>query len=260
MARSINLNSDLGESFGPWPMGNDAAMLGIVKSANVACGFHAGDPSVMTETVKLAKANGVSIGAHPSFPDLQGFGRRQMKLSAAELEALIAYQTGALMGVAASQGHAVTHVKPHGALSNMASVDAAMADAIARAIKAVDPKLIFLATAGSEMARAGRRHGLATAQEIFADRTYGDDGNLTPRSQPHAMIHDAHQAVAHVRRMVQEQAIFSLSGKKIPTEIDSVCVHGDEESAVAVARAVRAGLEEAQIRVLPLPEVVAGRS
>jgi len=257
MARSINLNSDLGESFGAWPMGNDAAMLGIVKSANVACGFHAGDPSVMTETVKLAKANGVSIGAHPSFPDLQGFGRRQMKLSAAELEALIAYQTGALMGVAASQGMKVTHVKPHGALSNMASVDAAMAEAIARAIKAVDRDLIFLATAGSEMAKAGRKLGLNTAQEIFADRTYGDDGNLTPRSQPHAMIHDAQQAVAHVRRMVEEQAIFALSGKKIPTSVDSICVHGDEESAVAVARAVREGLEQAQIRVLPLPEVMA---
>jgi UPF0271 protein len=257
MARSINLNSDLGESFGAWPMGNDAAMLGIVKSANVACGFHAGDPTVMTETVKLAREKGVSIGAHPSFPDLQGFGRRQMKLSNAELEALIAYQTGALMGVAAAQGHKVTHVKPHGALSNMASVDASMADAIARAIKAVDPKLIFLATAGSEMAKAGRKHGLTTAQEIFADRTYGDDGNLTPRSQPHAMIHDAQQALAHVRRMVEEQAIFSLSGKKIPTEIDSICVHGDEESAVVVARTVREGLEQAQIRVLPLPEVMA---
>lgn len=257
MARSINLNSDLGESFGAWPMGNDAAMLSIVKSANVACGFHAGDPTVMTETVKLAREKGVSIGAHPSFPDLQGFGRRQMKLSAAELEALIAYQTGALMGVAAAQGHKVTHVKPHGALSNMASVDASMADAIARAIKAVDPKLIFLATAGSEMAKAGRKHGLVTAQEIFADRTYGDDGNLTPRSQPHAMIHDAQQAVAHVRRMVEEQAIFSLSGKKIPTSVDSICVHGDEESAVAVARAVREGLEQAQIRVVPLPEVMA---
>ncbi|MGE0153252.1 MAG: LamB/YcsF family protein [Reyranellaceae bacterium] len=257
MARGINLNADLGESFGPWPMGNDAAMLGIVKSANVACGFHAGDPTVMTETVRLAKANGVSIGAHPSFPDLQGFGRRQMKLSTAELEALIAYQTGALMGVAAAQGMTVTHVKPHGALSNMASVDAAMAEAIARAIRAVDRDLIFLATAGSEMAKAGRRLGLTTAQEIFADRTYGDDGNLTPRAQPNAMIHDAQQAVAHVRRMVEEQAIFSLSGRKIPTPVDSICVHGDEESAVAVARAVREGLEQAQIRILPLPEVMA---
>lgn len=257
MARRINLNADLGESFGAWPMGNDAAMLGIVKSANVACGFHAGDPSVMTETVKLAKANGVSIGAHPSFPDLQGFGRRQMKLSATEIEALIAYQTGALMGVAAAQGHKVTHVKPHGALSNMASVDAALADAIARAIKAVDPRLIFLATAGSEMAKAGQRLGLPVAQEIFADRTYDDAGNLTPRSHPDAMIHDAAQAVAHARRMVEEQAIFSLSGNRIPTTIDSICVHGDEESAVAVARAVREGLEQAQIRVLPLPEVLA---
>ena len=260
MAQSINLNADLGESFGPWPMGNDAAILGIVRSANVACGFHAGDPTVMTDTVRLAKDNGVSIGAHPAFPDLQGFGRRKMHLSAAEVEALVAYQTGALMGIAAAQGYRVTHVKPHGALSNMASVDARLAEAIARAIRAVDPGLIFLATAGSEMAKAGRRHGLATAQEIFADRTYDDDGNLSPRGHPQAMIHEPEQAVAHVRRMVQEQAIFSLSGKRIPTDIDSICVHGDGEAAVAVARAVRHGLEQAQIRVLTLPEVMAGRA
>ncbi len=259
MANTINLNSDLGESFGAWKMGNDAAMLGIVKSANVACGFHGGDPTVMRETVKLARANGVSIGAHPSFPDLQGFGRRQMKLGPAEVEALIAYQTGALMGIAAAEGVRVTHVKPHGALSNMASVEPDLATAIARAIKAVDPTLIFLATAQSQMSKAGRKLGLPVAEEVFADRTYGDDGNLTPRSKPHAMIHDARQSLDHVRRMVEEQAIFSLSGKRIPTPIDSICVHGDEETAVSVARAVRDGLEAAQIRILPLPEVLTAR-
>lgn len=258
MAKAINLNSDLGESFGAWNMGNDEAMLSIVKTANVACGFHGGDPMVMRQTVKLAKANGVSIGAHPSFPDLQGFGRRQMKMSPAEIEALIAYQTGALMGIAAAEGVRVTHVKPHGALSNMASVEPDLAAAIARAIKAVDGKLIFLVTAQSEMSKAGRKLGLPVAEEVFADRSYGDDGNLTPRSQPHAMIHDAAASLAHVRRMVEEQAIFSLSGKKIPTPIDSICVHGDEETAVAVARAVRDGLQAAQIRILPLPEVMAG--
>jgi UPF0271 protein len=259
MANAVNLNSDLGESFGAWHMGNDPAMLGIVKSANIACGFHGGDPTVMRETVRLAKANGVSIGAHPSFPDLQGFGRRQMKMSPAEIESLIAYQTGALMGIAAAEGVKVTHVKPHGALSNMASVEADLAAAIARAIKAVDASLIFLVTAGSQMSKAGRALGLKVAEEVFADRTYGDDGNLTPRSQPHAMIHDAAQSLAHVRRRVEEQAIFSLSGKKIPTPIDSICVHGDEETAVAVARTVRDGLAAAQIRILPLPDVIAAR-
>jgi UPF0271 protein len=259
MANAVNLNSDLGESFGAWHMGDDKAMLGIVKSANIACGFHGGDPTVMRDTVRLAKANGVSIGAHPSFPDLQGFGRRQMKMSPAEIEALIAYQTGALMGIAAAEGVRVTHVKPHGALSNMASVEPELAAAIARAIKAVDPQLIFLVTAQSQMSRAGRKLALNVAEEVFADRTYGDDGNLTPRSQPHAMIHDAAQSLSHVRRMVEEQAIFSLSGKKIATPIDSICVHGDEPTAVAVAQSVRDGLSAAQIRLLPLPEVMAAK-
>jgi len=259
MSSEINLNSDLGESFGPWQMGNDAAMLGIVKSANVACGFHASDPTVMTQTVLLAKKNGVSIGAHPSFPDLQGFGRRQMRLDEAEIEALVAYQIGALAGIAAAQGARVTHVKPHGALSNMASVEAGMAQAIARAIKAVDRSLIFLVTAGSEMSKAGRAQGLRVAQEIFADRSYDDAGNLTKRGHPQAMIHDPAQSLAHVKRMVEAQAIFSLSGKKIPTDIHSVCVHGDGEAAVAVAGAVRDGLQASQIRILPLPEMAALR-
>jgi UPF0271 protein len=207
--------------------------------------------------VRLAKEKGVSIGAHPSFPDLQGFGRRQMRLDEAEIEALIAYQVGALSGVAAGQGMKVTHVKPHGALSNMASVEAGMAQAIARAIKAVDRELIFLATAGSQMSKAGRDQGLRVAQEIFADRSYDDAGNLTKRGHPQAMIHDPAQALAHVKRMVEEQAIFSLSGKKIPTDIHSICVHGDGAAAVAVAGAVRDGLRASQIRLVPLPQMTA---
>jgi len=255
MIKEINLNSDLGESFGAYAMGNDTEILKVVRSANVACGFHAGDPSVMKQTVQRAKELGVSVGAHPSFPDLQGFGRRQMRMSEAEIEAMVAYQMGALAGVAASEGVKVTHVKPHGALNNMACVETGMAEAIARAIKAVDPDMIFLSTAGSEMSTAGRKLGLRVAEEGFADRTYDDDGNLTSRKHANAMIRDPEQAVEHVLRMVREQALFSVSGKKIDAQINSICVHGDEPSALAVAQAVRVGLEKAQLKVVPLPEM-----
>ena len=256
MVREINLNSDLGESFGAYAMGNDPEILKVVRSANVACGFHAGDPTVMMETVRQAKENGVSIGAHPSFPDLQGFGRRQMRMTGAEIEAMVAYQIGALSGIAAAVGAPVTHVKPHGALNNMACVDDDMAAAIARAIKAVDPSLIFLSTAGSAMSRAGRTLGLRVAEEGFADRTYDDD-NLTSRKHANAMIRDPAAAVEHVLRMVREQALFSVSGKRIEAEIHSICVHGDEPSALAVAQAVRSGLESEQIRLATLPEMSA---
>jgi UPF0271 protein len=251
----VNINSDLGESFGAWKMGDDAAILKIVRTANVACGFHAGDPVVMTETVKMAVANDVSIGAHPSFLDIQGFGRRQIRMSAKELEATVVYQIGALQAIAAANDGKVTHVKIHGSMSNMACVDADMALAIGRAIKAVDPSLIFLAVAATELSKAGRKLGLKTAEEIFADRTYTDDGNLTPRSQPNAMIHDAKVAIENVRRMLDEQAIISYSGKRIPCPIDSICVHGDEPTAVAVAKAVREGLEAAQVRIVKLPDL-----
>jgi UPF0271 protein len=251
----VNINSDLGESFGAWKMGDDPSILKIVRTANVACGFHAGDPLVMTDTVKLAVANDVSIGAHPSFLDIQGFGRRQIRMSSKELEATVAYQIGALQAIAAANGGRVTHVKAHGSLSNMASVEAEMAMAIGRAIKAVDPSLIFLVTAMTELSKAGRKLGLRTAEEIFADRTYTDDGNLTPRSQPNAMIHDGGTALANVRRMLEEQAIISQSGKRTPSRIDSICVHGDEPTAVAVAKTVREGLEAAQIRIVKLPDL-----
>lgn len=253
----VNLNSDLGESYGAWTMGDDAAMLAVVTTANVACGFHAGDWAVMQQTVDEAVKNGVSIGAHPSYPDLQGFGRRPMTMSNREVESLIAYQVGALIGVAATRGGKVTHVKPHGAINNKAAVDADLAAAIARGIAGVSRDLIFLAPAGSAMIEAGRRANLPVAQEVFADRNYDDDGNLVPRGKPDAMVHDNEQALQNVLRMVQEKAIVALSGKRIPCAVDSICVHGDSAGAVAMARHVRAGLERAGVEIVTLPAMLA---
>jgi UPF0271 protein len=251
----INLNADLGESFGAWRMGDDRALLGVVGSANVACGFHAGDPLVMTETVRLAREAGVSIGAHPAFPDLQGFGRRAMQLSARELAAVVTYQVGALIGVAQAQGLRVTHVKPHGAMNNLACEDAAMAATIADAVKALDTRLILLAPALSQLAVAGRAAGLRVADEIFADRAYTDEGNLVPRSQPGAVLHDAQECLAHVLGMIERGGIVSASGKLLPCNVHSVCVHGDNAHAVATAAAVREGLVAAGHRLKTLPDL-----
>ena len=256
MTLRINLNSDLGEAFGAWPMGDDAAMLDIVASANIACGFHAGDPMVMTRTVRAAMAKGVGLGAHPSYLDLQGFGRRPMTLAAAEIEAIMAYQIGALAGIAAACGGTVTHVKPHGALSNLAAVAPEAALAVARAILAVDRRLIFLAPAGSAMVAAGRSLGLAVAEEVFADRNYDDDGNLVPRSHPRAMVHDAAEAVANVRGMIRSGRLRSLSGREVACQVQSVCVHGDDPGAVALARALRDALVADGIAVAPLTAMV----
>lgn len=257
MTKKLNLNSDLGESFGAWVMAGDAAMLGIVNSANVACGYHAGDPLVMIQTVERARKNGVSIGAHPSFPDLQGFGRRRMDIPAPELEAMLIYQIGALDACARSQGSKVTHVKPHGALSNIASAERKVADAVARAVHRLDPSLILLAPAASQMALAGREIGLTIVEEIFADRAYLDDGNLVPRSQPGAMIHGAEASLAHVLRMIEESALISINGKRIPVNPQSICVHGDNTEAVAVAQAIRNGLTEAGYMLATIPELAA---
>ena len=256
MERCINLNSDLGEAFGAWPMGDDPAMLDIVASANIACGFHAGDPLVMTRTVRAAQAKGVGIGAHPSYPDLQGFGRRPMALSVAEIEAITTYQIGALIGIAAACGATVGHVKPHGALSNLAAVDAEVALAVARAIKAVDAGLIFLAPTGSAMVAAGQSLGLAVAEEVFADRNYDDDGNLVPRSHPRAMIGDAAEAAANVLRMVKAGTLRSINGKEITCRAQSVSVHGDDPDAVALARSLRRELAAAGVAVVPLAAMV----
>lgn len=251
----INLNADLGESFGAWSMGDDPAMLDVVSSANIACGFHAGDPLVMRQTVRAALARGVSLGAHPSFPDLQGFGRRRLDLSPQELEAVLVYQIGALQGVAAAEGGRVTHVKPHGALSNMACADAALAETVARAVRAVERELILLAPAHSELARAGERAGLRVALEVFADRAYQDDGQLVPRSQPGAVLHGAEACWLHVQRLLDARALVSVTGRRLPTAIDSVCVHGDGADAVATARAIRSGLAGAGFAVVPLPQL-----
>ena len=253
----INLNADLGESFGAWRMGDDAALLAVVGSANVACGFHAGDPLVMAETVRLAGAAGVSLGAHPAFPDLQGFGRREMRLSARELAAVLTYQVGALMGMAQSQGQRVTHVKPHGAMNNMACEDAAMAATIAAAVKAIDADLILLAPALSQLAVAGRAAGLRVADEVFADRAYSDDGNLLPRTQPGAVLDSSAACLAHVLRMLERGGIVSARGAFLPCSFHSICVHGDNAHAVATAAVVRDGLLAAGHRLRSLPQLMA---
>jgi UPF0271 protein len=252
----INLNADLGESFGAWRMGNDEAMLRIVQSANVACGFHAGDPLVMSETVRLAREAGADIGAHPSFPDLQGFGRRPMRLSPRELEAVVIYQVGALAAMARAQGTRLSHVKPHGAMHNMACEDADMARSIVHAVKAYDPNLILLAPPLSELAQAGQDAGLRVAQEVFADRAYTDAGTLAPRGQPGAVLEATEDCLAQVLRMIDRRGIVSVHGKVLPTPFHSICVHGDNEHAVATAAALRQALLAAGHRLLSLPELV----
>ncbi|MEF8704642.1 MAG: 5-oxoprolinase subunit PxpA [Candidatus Accumulibacter sp. UW26] len=256
MRRRINLNADLGESFGAWKMGSDDELLHIVGAANIACGFHAGDPLVMRRTVQQALVAGVSLGAHPSFPDLQGFGRRAMQLPAAELEAMLIYQIGALAGIARAEGGRLTHVKPHGALNNMACEDAALADSVVAAIRSFDPGLILLAPALSKLLLAGAAAGLQVAAEVFADRSYTDTGKLVPRSQPGAVLHSADACVEQVLRMLEAGGIVSLGGELIHTEFHSICVHGDGPQAVATATAIRTALLGAGIRLVRLPEVL----
>jgi len=248
----IDLNSDLGESFGPWPMGQDAALMASISSANVACGFHAGDPGAMRETVALAKARGVAVGAHPGFPDLVGFGRREIKASPQEVEDFVLYQVAALAGVAAAQGVALQHVKVHGALYNMACRDRALADAIAGAVRKLDRTLILFGLPDSELLRAGRAAGLAVAAEVFADRAYEKDGSLASRHKPGSVMHDADAVVARAVRMVKDKQVVALDGSVIPLQADTICLHGDTPGAAELARAVRAGLEQAGIRIQPL--------
>jgi len=255
MQQKIALNADLGESFGAWSMGADAEILPLVGSVNIACGFHAGDPLVMRRTLALAKKSEVSVGAHPAYPDLQGFGRRRMTIDASELEAIILYQIGALVGLARAEGISVTHVKPHGALSNMACEDGKIAETVVRAVKAHGSDLILLAPALSPLATAGSAAGLPVIQEIFADRAYLDDGQLMPRSRPGAMIHDSTDALSHVSAMLREGAIVCHSGKRLPTPIGSVCVHGDGPEAVEIARHLREGLRDQGYRLTNLPDL-----
>jgi UPF0271 protein len=248
----IDLNSDMGESFGAWKMGEDAAMLEIVTSANVACGFHGGDWNVMYETARIAKANGVAVGAHPGFNDLAAFGRRVIRGDTmAEIERMVAYQIGAMQAMATMAGHAVTHVKPHGSLGNLVNEEDDFALAIGRAIKAVDPRLIYVVMPGRNSERAAEKLGLSVAREFFADRTYDDNGQLTSRKKPGSVIHDAQAAASRVVKTLADGAITTVSGAKIPVKIDTICVHGDTPAAVAIARSVRAGLEAAGYTLKP---------
>ncbi|MEC8728698.1 MAG: 5-oxoprolinase subunit PxpA [Pseudomonadota bacterium] len=252
----FNLNADMAESYGPWVMGNDDALLPVINSANIACGFHAGDYNIMVNTMRNAAAHNVSIGAHPGFYDLHGFGRRQINLSLDEIEHLIAYQLGAALGAAALAGAKVTHVKPHGALNNMAATHADIAKAIARAIKAVDATQIFLAPVLSELVIAGEACGLTVAQEIFADRAYMPDGQLAPRSRPDAMIHDPDIALAQSLSMLTEHHITAIDGTKLAITPHSLCVHGDGPSAVAMAKHLQNGLIKAGLTAKTLPDMM----
>jgi UPF0271 protein len=245
----IDLNSDLGESFGAWTMGQDALLMTAITSANVACGFHAGDPGVMRETVALALARGVAIGAHPGFPDLAGFGRREMRCAPQEVEDMVVYQVAALAGIAARQGARLQHVKAHGALYNMACRDRALADAIARAAAAVDPSLVLFGLPGSALVEAGVAAGLAVAAEGFADRAYHPDGSLVSRQLPGSVLHDEAEVVGRAVRMARERSVTAIDGREIPLAIDTLCVHGDTRGAAALARAIRAALEHDGIDV-----------
>lgn len=246
----IDLNADLGESFGPWRMGDDAAMLDIVTSANLACGFHAGDPAEMARTVRLCRQKGVGIGAHPGFHDLEGFGRRRiLGLSAAELRALMIYQIGALGAIAAADGAGLTHVKPHGALNNMASADRALADILIAASRAVGANLPVMAISGTALEDAARADGGPAIAEVFADRAYNPDGTLVDRSRSDAMIHDPDAAADHVLRMVETGQVKTVDGSLRPVRAQSVCVHGDGPAAVRLAERLRWRLEEAGVSV-----------
>jgi 5-oxoprolinase (ATP-hydrolysing) subunit A len=245
----IDLNSDLGESFGPWAMGHDAALMDSISSANVACGFHAGDPGTMRATIALARDKGVAIGAHPGFQDLVGFGRREVKASPAEVADLVLYQVSALAGMAAAHGIKLQHVKPHGALYNMACKDRGLADAIATAVASLDRSLILFGLPDSELLRAGEAAGLAVAAEVFADRAYDPDGSLTARAKPGSVIHDTQQVVERAIKMVNDQKVIAVDGSTIALRADTICLHGDTPGAAEHARAVRAGLEKAGIIV-----------
>ncbi|MEJ5270306.1 MAG: 5-oxoprolinase subunit PxpA [Hydrogenophilus sp.] len=268
MTLTLNLNADLGESYGAWSMGNDAAMLALVQSASLACGFHGGDPVTARKTLALARAAQVSVGAHPSYPDLLGFGRREMAIPPEELEALLLYQIGALATLAASEGVTLTHVKPHGALYNRAWRDPVTARAIVRAVQTASQALagsghgipwqntralILLAPPHSALAAAGHDAALPVAHEIFADRAYTADGTLVPRSEPGAVLHDPDAVLRHVQTMLEAGGVVTATGEILPAPIHAICVHGDTPEAVAIAQALAATLQEQGVALAPLP-------
>ena len=251
MTLTVDLNSDMGEGFGPWKMGDDAAMLDIVTSANIACGMHAGDPEVMANTFGEAKKRGVAVGAHPGYPDLFGFGRRNMPYTMGETERLIAYQIGAAEAMAAYAGHKLTYVKLHGALGNLSQQNRDVAIAALRAIKAVNPRLVCLTIALGEMDRLAGEMGLVRKSEIFADRAYTEEGFLVDRKLPGAVLHDPEEIAERILAMLREGAIRTISGKWLRTPIDSICVQSDTPDAVEIARRLRSALEAESVAVKP---------
>jgi len=248
---TIDLNCDLGEGFGGWSMGDDAALLEVVTSANIACGFHAGDPQIMLATCRLAAERGVAIGAHVAYPDLRGFGRRPVPTTSDELFADVVYQVGALQAAAHAVGTRVGYVKPHGALYNVAVRDAAQADAVAAAVAAVDASLAVLALPGSELLRAASDHGLAPISETYADRAFQPDGTLVPRGQPGSVLHDPGEIAKRVVRLVTDGVVTAIDGTEVEVEARSVCVHGDTPGAAAIAARVRHGLAAAGVELRP---------
>jgi 5-oxoprolinase (ATP-hydrolysing) subunit A len=250
MKYRVDLNCDMGESFGSYKMGNDEEILDFVTSANIACGFHAGDPSTMRKTVRLALERGVGIGAHPGFQDMAGFGRRNIVLSSQEAFDIVIYQIGALFGFVKAEGGVMQHVKPHGALYNMAAADVVLAEAIAEAVYAVDPELILFGLSGSEIVKAGNRIGLRVANEVFSDRTYQDNGMLTDRKEAAALITHPDKAVQQVVRMIKTRNVQSADGKTVPILADTVCVHGDGRHALEFARLISGTLKSSEIDVV----------
>ncbi|MCE2541995.1 MAG: LamB/YcsF family protein [Acidobacteria bacterium] len=247
----VDLNCDVGESFGRYAIGDDEGVLPHVTSANVACGFHAGDPVIMRRTVRLAVRLGVAVGAHPGFPDLGGFGRRELQAAPDEIEAMVLYQVSALAGIAAAEGGRLRHVKPHGALYNMAARDRRLADAVARGVAAAGRELILVGLSGSHLLDAGRAAGLDVASEAFADRAYEATGALRSRSQPDSVIGDPAEAVERVLRMLREGAVTAVNGEAVAVRADTICIHGDTPGAAPLAAAVRAGLEAAGVAAVP---------
>lgn len=252
----VDINCDLGESFGAFQVGNDGAILSHVTSANVACGFHGGDPLVIHNTIRLAKEQGVAVGAHPSYPDLQGFGRRVMELTPPELFAAVVYQIGAVQAMAQAQQLPLQHAKPHGALSNQASVNRNLAQTIVEAMQAVDPHLILLAPFGSELEQAGVAAGLSVAREVFADRAYEANGTLRNRRYADALLDSEEQVEEHVLNMILEGYIVAVDGTRIPVKADSICIHGDGPNGPQFARRVRQALLSHGVDVRPLGETM----
>lgn len=252
----VDLNSDLGESFGRYTLGMDDKIIPLITSANVACGYHASDPVVMNKTIEMAKEAGIRVGAHPGFPDLMGFGRRNMNVSPAEAKAYVLYQLGALDAFCKAHGVKMQHVKPHGALYNMAAKDYTLSKAICEAIKEYDDSLIVMALSGGELVHAAKDLGLRVALEVFADRAYEEDGTLVARTKEGAMITDEEEAIRRVIRMVKEQKVTAITGKDIPIKADSICVHGDGVKALAFVERIKKALQDEGVEICSIDEFV----